>query len=289
MEIQITSPFAAARQSYLDAFTTALREDCGEVEQKGRDRAECELLVKLMLRRAETPSELRSKLDIVFERDLPNWIDWEMMQGAIDEDIARMQRPEPSHTMRSAFELWRNAHLSLDDAMDDDDMAVRIRARSSAFRQILASPCVTTGDFLVKAYIDLLESSGPAVDANEFDPNTEEFADESDNGEAYKRSVYADLDACDLGACLLSFGRTHFNPRQWVERARAVELPFVIENDEIRMGPTVPTDPKQEIEQRRLVRIIKFDPRRLIQLAEWLNGEAAAAPEAIVTVQAKAA
>lgn len=277
MEIQLTASFASAMRNHEAALDLANAGGVEQAIQDFRDQAEYERLFRLMMRRAETPSEIKAKLDLVFDRELFDSRGWDLMRDAVDRDIMRLNRPEPSNDMRAAFERWRTAAKALCEAVGDAIGDDRCHARSIAFRQVLAQPCASAGDFMVKAYLELLTEAGGAVGGNDFDPDTEEFANAQDDGEAYKRSVYADLDGCDLGACLLAFGRIHFNARLWVERAGVIGMPVVVQRSDaaevaIQIMRAPQADPRIAREQERLIRLVEYDPRRVNQIVDLLDG-----------------
>lgn len=179
------------------------------------------------------------------------------------------ERRQPSEAIQAAFAQWRDAWLRLDTIKVDAEAAPVISAKTEAFRSVIAAPVRTGEDFMVKAYLELLESSGPALNGNTFEPDTHEFADERDNGEAYKRSLYTDLDRSDLGCCLLALGRVSFDANDWVDRAVATKL-RITNLPEIQVGPADADDARVAREQDRLIRILSFDEGRRAEVAAVL-------------------
>ena len=313
MRIQSTQAFSAAYATY-DRTSAAWR---GRGEWEGDRRFTDEDVKHLetnmlsaadsLLRAAAiTSADVIQKLDVMLEHvdDDGRSFGWRM----IERDINLMNRPAPGPDMHAAFSLWRTAwrEQAAYDASDlySDAEANRLHAiMSGAMEAVFRVPCTTAGDFLVKAYVNLIWNAGHTNDrdsrksgtGNTFDVNLLEIDSDSLITDGYYRTVYDDLDHSDLGACLLAFGLIDFDPEQWFlacERIGMAVTLVVRENgtQAIAISMIDSTDQRHDRlqrEQRRLQRILSRDhDNREQMLAAYITEHRA---DCVLTVPAKAA
>lgn len=277
---RLSRSFAAALEGLKASQALLSRDDLDEETDRKNEDDFYERRCRLLIRQAETPAELKAKLDLVWDQDLTNWNAWDMVRSAIECDLARLERHEPSRAMWVAFQQWRATNLA---HQRGDEGASEIH--SKALLALMSTPSATAGDFILKSYVDLLGRLGGSLDGNLFDPNTTELDDEALYDAAYLRTLYDDLDATDLGACLLALGRTHFNPRTWLERARALGIGIAVigtnsDKPVVETQPREQSDPRLARDQGRLLRLLATDSHRVNQLAEFIEREVAACDDA---------
>lgn len=203
--------------------------------------------------------------------------EWMANGGAFERSLTAAARPQPSPTMERAFAVFRKAWLDQADYEGSDNTEERRLCNSvcHAATVVFEVPCATAGDFLVKAYINVLWHAGPTTGSylrhgdsgNFFDVDLPEIETDSVIGDTYYRSVYDDLDHCDLGACLLATGHIDFDPKGWVERASAIGMPLavIIKGDgskSLSFGFIDADDDRLRREERRLQQILTFDHAR---------------------------
>ena len=285
MRIQSTVAFAAAHAKY--DFAYAAWHGRAEFENNpGFTASDLKLLETNMLEGADTTlrtpaytsTEVVQKIDVMLEHvdDDGRGFGWRM----IERDIHAMSRPTPGPDMRSAFRAWRTAwrDMALHDASEtfDDGEADRLHhIMSSAMEAIFRVPCTTPGDFVVKAYVNLIWCAGHTDNresrrcgtGNFFDIDVMEIDSDSLMTDTYYRSVYDDLDHSDLGACLLAGGTIDFDPAEWMQTADRIGMSVVLivrdgGPQAISISLIDSTDQRLERlqrEQRRLQRILSHD------------------------------
>lgn len=309
MRIQSTVAFAAAHAKY--DLTYAAWHGRAEFEN---DPGASKLLETSLLESADamlrtpavTSTELVQKIDVMLEHidDDGRGFGWRM----IERDLRAMSRPTPGPVMRSAFRAWRTAwrDAALHDASETftDGEAGRLhRIMSGAMEAVFRVPCTTAGDFVVKAYVNLIWCTGHTDNrdsrrsgtGNFFDIDVMEIDSDSLMTDAYYRSVYDDLDHSDLGACLLAGGTIDFDPDEWMQTADRIGMSvFLIVRDggsqAISISQIDSTDQRVERlqrEQRRLQRILSHDhdEREQVLAAYILQTR----PDCVVTLPPKAA
>lgn len=313
MRIQSTQTFTAALANYDRA--AAIWQERGKweadpnVTEGDIKRLETNMFSSTdsLLRTAATTSDdINRKLDVMLEHvdDDGRGFGWRM----IERDINAMSRPDPGPDMGAAFAIWRTAwkDVALHDASDtytDAEAQRHHDAMCGAIEAVFRVPCTTAGDFMVKAYVNLIWSAGhtnnlegrKAGTGNTFDIDLMEIDSDSLLTDAYYRTVYDDLDHCDLGACLLSFGLIDFDPEQWFLAAARIGMSvrlIVNENGTQAIAFSLVASSDQLIdrlqrEQRRLQRILSWNHReREEMLAAYISEHQA---DCILTVPAKAA
>ncbi len=275
MQIEFTFEFAAARATHEAAFA-AFKSACDiaapdEPTHQAIGEAWQDATDELLMTPAGTVSGLGEKLAIIDEREIRLWEDWPRYRDALDRDFLDLRRP--AATIRLPFEAWRAAYLAHYHCTGSDDEAHGLcTLESEAYKALLAAPCCSPGDFLVKAYVGLINELGSGVP----DPNRSAFeidiekADHPAWGDdAWQRSAYRDLDHSDLGAGLLAFGRLEFSAEEWLERAEAIGLSVrLVPAERHSVGGLVVEmrddgcDERITRERNRLRRMLAFDPRR---------------------------
>src|SRR5207237_1040361 len=121
---------------------------------------ESDALDAVMRTPALTPEALRLKLALADDRDMRGWYDWAEVNAVIVSDLQQMQRPAAS--IGEGFLAWRVAYDAVASGeYEDDEVGDALSdARSAAYHALMALPCTTPGDFIAKAYVNLLESVG---------------------------------------------------------------------------------------------------------------------------------
>ncbi|WP_395391605.1 hypothetical protein WBP07_13025 [Novosphingobium sp. BL-8A] len=225
--------------------------------------------------RAVTSHDIVQKLSVMLDHvdDDDRGFGWRQ----IERDIEATARPEPGPDMRSAFKVWRTAWwdtsvYDLSETRQDDEADRLHDIMVSAMESIFRVPCATAGDFMVKAYVNLLwhaghtNTAGPrrAGTGNLFDVDLSEINSDSLITDKHYRSVYDDLDHCDLGACLLSCGTIHFDPEEWMLAADRIGMPVTLVvqpngRQGVARGMVETDDERLRREERRLQRIMSFE------------------------------
>lgn len=185
-------------------------------------------------------------------------------------------------SLHAPFEAWRSAYqahaIASDLNEDDEDLdGEELQNENIAFRALMAAPCASPGDFMVKCFVNLLDQLGSAEHGeakldgtgNLWDVDVPKANPSGDLDSAWERSAYHDLDQSDLGACLLAFGRLDFSAGDWLRRARALKVPIGLTvtgpNEwSLHVGPYAGDDDceRRRRERARLERLLEFDPAR---------------------------
>ncbi|WP_330703570.1 hypothetical protein [Novosphingobium resinovorum] len=240
-------------------------------QQDKLDRAIAELVAIPAHNGIEILMQLEAMLDRTDE--------WMCNGGAFEQALTAAARPQPSAPMISAFASFRAAWVTMSDydnaSTHTDKEALRLQdVMSDASDAVFAVGCATAGDFVVKAYVNLLWHAGHTAASNLPNGETGSFFDialsqiDSDSKftDAYYRSVYDDLDHSDLGACLLATGNIDFDPLGWVERADTIGMPVsvIVRADgtkSLNFGFIDSDDDRLRREERRLQQMLTFDHR----------------------------
>lgn len=266
MQMHFTSGFAAAREAHSLAYKAL--DDVPEDQEfvDGKWAAECdaegEAMVAYLSHPAHTPAEISDKLRFMRERDINSgWSDHAAIMAQIERDLIELHRPCVSPAMHIAFGEWRNAYLIYNNQWQDEFT----QKHSAAFLTLMAVPCCTPGDFIVKVYANQLGEHGSTWFGNAHpDTTPDSFPFELDDSaldegkgshdgaaeEAYAR----DIRECDLGRCLLMLGRVDFDAEAWLDAARRAHMTVhvVIQTEGTRVFCTgQPTGPSGERDGRR--------------------------------------
>jgi hypothetical protein len=282
MQMEFSFEFAAALEAHRtadEAFTSEpdVIDENGEEAPQRHWPAVVGAIDALLRTPAGTVAGLREKLAMIDVVEICDWHDWPEVQGAIKRDLLELRRP--NSTLHAPFEAWRAAYeaYALVGDAPDEISDPPCRASYDAAGALIAAPCASPGDFLVKAYVSLLCEHGyaPYDDAgldggdNFWDIDIQQADHPTYLTDAWERSAYHDLDMSDLGACLLAFGRLDFSPEDWLRRARALKVPIslavTVPNEwSLHAGPFASDDgcERRQRERARLKRLLEFDPAR---------------------------
>jgi hypothetical protein len=210
-----------------DAFATA-GDDISE-EAKAASAAEYAALDALLLRPAATALEIREKLEIMRERgplhpDNHCWHNLEEMLDRIQLDLTTIFRPNASPAMAMLFQEWaaaRIANNAFDGGEGDADDGL-VKAEDSAFESLITAPCTTPGDFIVKSYVDLIDSCGSPYESDwPFELNLEAGPPLDGNHDKLAfEARYRDIIETDLGRCMVALGRVDFDAEAWLKQAQ---------------------------------------------------------------------
>lgn len=239
---------------------------------------------------AYTPHEIHLKIIHALERGrgLGGIEDYYRIP-AINADFERLKRMAPSSPIDDAFQAFREFEIEWNcdpEALDASEEALdRADQRISLYLAILDLPCTTPGDFILKQWLRLRSESGytdtPSLQA-EGTANLWDIQRDDDDGDgrlniAERHSTYDDIDATDLGAHLLAYGKTDFDAGEWMEVAVRIGMHVSLilhgykGKGQIGFGMDLKHNdhsPRMRREQDRLLRIMAFDPdgKRLEQL-----------------------
>lgn len=205
--------------------------------------------------------------------------EWLSNGGAFENGLTAAARPQPSPPMIAAFASFRTAWVEMAEhdlsSVHTNENEQRLHAGMFAAQEgVFAVCCATPGDFLVKAYVNLLWHAGHTASAHLRNGDTGSFFDialseiDSDSvlTDTYYRSVYDDIDHSDLGACLVALGSIDFDPGLWIDRAESIGMSVsVIVADcfkpRLAFGMIDSADDRLQREERRLQQIMTFDHR----------------------------
>lgn len=283
MQLAFTFDFAAARSEEraafeaFDALARSERVDEPKSTAAGqRWDAACD---RLLSTPAGTAAGLGEKLALIEGREMAGWKDWSRHRDAIARDLLELRRP--AATLHEPFGAWRAAFLAYGTGCDQssigDDAEQRKTAlcdtTAQAFHALLAAPCASPGDFMLKVYVDGLQTLG-RVEPGSWDIDIAQADHVTIFHDAWQRSAYRDLDQSDLGACLLAFGRLDFSASDWIERALALNVLLDVHGAgagqvSLRINHHHPGQcERRQRERRRLTRLLAFDPSRTIAVGE---------------------
>jgi len=239
-----TSPdFARAKRSHDIAYTAydAFAEAGEENTMAGvaACAAEYEALDRMMTLPAQSPGDILAKLRTFLDREMHGWDGprnpeaGTTYRGILENDIRSLMRPSVSAQMADAFEKWADAWNAFHYAEYDEDgdnagnlpIAVTT-AEEQAWAALMAVPCATPGDFLAKAYVDLLQDVGAWSDGFPF--QIKGVFEQEEGVLDANAFLYDDLRNCDLGRCMLALGRIDFDAKAWIEATVAVGGQFKV-------------------------------------------------------------
>jgi hypothetical protein len=247
MRFHTTTAFSTARAAWVGAYAAhdraAGHEDTyqSDFARETVDASDLEYatLEAVLSMPASTPAEVGEKLRIMRERGVDDgWGDDRPRYLAqIERDLAELQRPCVSPVLANAFLKWRLAYASSvnQDVDFNDDGLTTILCENVgvAVVELMALPCSTPGDVLLKQYVDLLGANG-ATKIFDYEISVADLTEGlGTNDGAALESAYRDLAATDLGGCLLALGRVDFDANRWLAAAAraGVEVRLVRQSD----------------------------------------------------------
>lgn len=222
-----------------------------------------------------TLAGLAYKRGLIAELGLTEAENWSEIQQALEADMRELQRP--CATLHYQFEAWREAHFAHATWDGPDEQADELCVvAGAACTRLLNAPCASPGDFMLKTYVALLVEFGPSASGgpagNLWDVDIAQADHPTHTDDEWKRSAYRDLDECDLGACLLAFGRLDFSASDWVDRAIACDLKSEIGETSIVVAMYDPDcDEAIQRERNRLRRLINFNDGRYKAVMEEMR------------------
>ena len=235
-----TSPtFARVQRAHAIAYTAydAFAEAGQEHTMVGNaaSTAEYEALDRMMTEPAQSPGDILAKLRIFLDREMYGWDGPRnpdasaTYRGILENDLRSLMRPCVSAEMADAFERWADAWQAFHDAEYDSEDKLPfdvIHTESMAWGNVMSIPCSTPGDFLAKAYVDLLQDVGAWSDGFPF--QIKGAFEQEEGVQDANAFLYDDLRNCDLGRCMLALGRIDFDAKAWIEATVAVGGQFKV-------------------------------------------------------------
>lgn len=176
-----------------------------------------------------TPAEIQDKIAFMRERgplaqDNLCWNESDMTAtlDCMERDLMQMARPNVSPAVNVAFLVWSEAHEEFWSRSEwpDDELARLGEAEDLAATALHEQPCTTPGDFIVKAYVELMSeygAQGHGTDGLEFLVDGAKISHRPD------QTRLRDIMDCDLGCCLVALGRSDFDARRWMIQAERFE------------------------------------------------------------------
>jgi hypothetical protein len=251
------------------------------------------------------PSYNGREILIKLEEVLDHTIEWRTHGPAIARDLTDALRPQPSKEMRAAFRGFQKAWMAqalhdLSEEHTESNATLLSDDVFQAVKVVFGVPCATAGDFLVKAYVNLLWSAGHTggfvgraePTGNFFDVSLPDIDSDNVVTDDFYLTTYIDLDESDLGACLLATGKIDFDPAAWVDRAAniGIAISLIISADgrrSLSFGLLDTDDERLQREERRLQRILTFcGQQRWKAVAAFISEHR---PQCVLTAPAKAA
>lgn len=246
MRYTYSPAFNTARTEHLAAFAhanamSAKYPDEHRTSKTSHD-AEYRALDVMLMQPCRTPMDLLHKLRTMDDRELKGWDCYEAVRRQMDVDLRQMARPAASIEMAAAFKTWAEAREAIyaadERGIDDDDRAPYAEADHAAYSALMALPCITPGDFIVKAYINLIDDNGSTshlANGWEYEPNTfsPRMPNATGNDDQYEMSVRRDLADTDIGRCMMVLGTVDFDAEKWIAAAdrAGLKIYVVIELD----------------------------------------------------------
>lgn len=238
MRFNITSGFSevfdAHQKAYaaFDIFATAGDDGTKYGGSAAADEAsdlEQATLDALLAYPCSTPIEMADKMKWMRQRGpfAEENLIWTGAPEAVDRmqlELITMSRPNVSARFAEAFAEFAAAqrHHWSESSIEDDEMTRRREAVEATIETILALPCTTPGDFIVKQYLRLIEGYGSYTDPiiHEFLPDMvgsdQRFPDRHD------KIAFDDIVESDLGRCMMALGTTDFDAEAWIAQAARV-------------------------------------------------------------------
>lgn len=155
---------------------------------------------------------------------------------AMNADFARVKRLSPSEEIARAFDAFREVEIEWHndpEALEETDEALRCaEQRIKLYSAVLATPCTTAGDFILKQWLRLRSDHGhmdtPSFreqgTANLWDIRLNDH-DESHIDSMGRQATYDDIASTDLGANLLAYGKPDFDASAWMDAAMRIGMP----------------------------------------------------------------
>lgn len=268
MRYHFTLPYIQAKaraKVAWEAYEAAFDKDDSSPETSAASAAEYAAFEEFLCFPAVTPSEIREKLRRALDREVYLWSDgagariFEALQADLSQQQQHPASPEVGQLVEDWSKIYEEWHCLSD--YDDDVSAAIGERRTAAFRRLMSEPCTTPGDFIAKAYVNLIEGIGGTLygaakadlSGNIFDIDIATQTDQRDEQEVWHRAAYQDLDDCDVGRNLLAYGLPYFSAEKWMERADAVGLRVYANPDLTGFGYTLAEDdaPVERIRRER--------------------------------------
>jgi len=235
MRYSLSSRFAFAHTDWQDAYAKHNQfADAGDDQgraAKEASEAEYKALDALLLTPCRHPGDVAAKLDLVWQRDLHTCADFDRLRDSLKRDLAEIARPNASERMKVAWARFASARVAAQTFSGSDEDALPIdQGHMAAFDELLAVPCATPGDLLVKAYVGMLEGClNLDAEPNLLHFEISEHWREPDTNYLIDRAHAAmidDIENCDLGRCMISLGSLDFEPRAWIAAAKRANVTF---------------------------------------------------------------
>jgi hypothetical protein len=237
MRFHTTIQFSEKRQAWEQAYEVqdgfASKGDDGTQFKNGTPEADAAYeaeetaLTALLFHPTVTPAELQDKIAVMRRRGplAPHNLCWdgeeiERTLDTIERDLIAMVRPNVSPAVATAFSVWAQHHALYWSRGDwsDDDSSRLCDAETEAEKALYEVPCTTPGDFIAKAYVELISEYGAKgstsdglafmVDDNE---HLHHFTD---------KARLRDLMETDLGCCMAALGTVDFDAKAYVIQCR---------------------------------------------------------------------
>jgi hypothetical protein len=293
MRFHTTSGFQEALRAERHAmafFEVGFDIDDNAPETVAASKAEYAALEAVLTYPAITPAEVWIKLDHIFKREVMMWDIKDHVIDALEADLKRLVRQPVSGPVNLALANWRAAYVANSLHPGDDEEDNRLcEVCGQAYRDLLAVPCTTPGDVMLKAFANMLETVGHTLigearadlTGNLYDVNVSALTSPRDQEEVWHRALYTDLDGCDMGMNLLAYGSPVFSAGLWMERADAcgLQVNVMALNDRpggnlyIAMAAEDDLDPRVARERDRLHRILAIDGARYGAVAREIREE----------------
>lgn len=240
-----TEAAARADAAYTAYETRADKEDDTTPEMDAASQAEVQVMMALLRDTpARTPLDLADRMARLTKREIDSgWDDWPAITARIQRDLEEMARPAPSPEIAGAFAAYLEARGAEEDTVrypTDRDMDVACEATSAAFNALMALPCGTPGDLIVKVYVDRVDehnthrsarpdapASGSLTEVDlaelrEGEPNSDYRVDRA------RIAVFRDILDTDLGRCMFALESIDFDASAWVRGARRAGIAFYV-------------------------------------------------------------
>ena len=218
------------REAYAahDAFAEAGDDGAvagGTKEADEAGDAELASLDAFLFAPSVTAIEMQDKIKVMRERgplhpDNLCWNDRDMARilDQMERDLIGMQRPNCSPLIAEAFAAWADAQEHFYALRHDaeDELGRRGDAMREAEQHLMDLPCTTAGDFIAKAFVNLLGEVGGTYDTDGGGP----FYPDMSDVHPQDQRIYRDIRDSDLGCCMIVLGRVDFDAARWVSIAR---------------------------------------------------------------------
>jgi hypothetical protein len=209
--------FAEAGDDGLAAGGTEAADKAGDVELATLDA--------LLFAPSVTTIEMQDKIKVMRDRgplreDNLCWNEKDMTRilDQMERDLVQLHRPSCSPRMAEAFKDWAEAQACFysEREIQDDELGKRGDAVTAARATLSALPCTTAGDFIAKAFVDLVNEVGATFPEEAGGP----FMPDMTGAHPQDQRVYSDIRESDLGCCMIALGRVDFDAARWVTVAR---------------------------------------------------------------------